>query len=291
MDSYTRKELTLQAAAAAEDIRVQCGIAYNAPINPINLASKRKCEVRFMSLPSLEGIYSPTPGPTIVLGSQRPAGRRAFTCAHELGHHEFSHGMRLDELNHTKCQRRTDPDEFLADMFAASLLMPSVGVRKAIKQKGFQIPSLTPLQIFWLSSYFGVGYGTIIDHCTWTLKIISNSQRESLLKTQPKKIKEYFGGSPQSEVVLVDDWWCDRAVDLEVADIIVLPTNATIKEGHHLSQENTVDGFQVFKAKSRGYDQAFMKDKNWAVNIRITQKHFEGLAKFRFLCDPEEGQS
>lgn len=92
MDWKQRQQLASLAAMEASRLRLFAKIPRTAPIDPIETAIKCGCEVRFLSLASLEGIYSPEPSPTIILGSERPAGRRAFTCAHELGHHIFNHG-------------------------------------------------------------------------------------------------------------------------------------------------------------------------------------------------------
>jgi hypothetical protein len=45
--------------------------------------------------------------------------RRAYDCAHELGHHVFGHGSSIDELREdAKAQPWEDPKEFLA-LFAS----------------------------------------------------------------------------------------------------------------------------------------------------------------------------
>lgn len=287
MNTYARRDLILRAAAGAEKVRIECNIARTVSVDPFLLAEKRNCEVRFMTLPSLEGVYSPTPRPVIIIGSQRPKGRRAFTCAHELGHHEFNHGARVEELNASRSQKNKDPDEFLADMFAAFLLMSLGSVRRAFKDRNIQLQKVEPIQIFRLSSFFGVGYSTLIDHMTLTLRLLLPQQREILLQTQPKDLKAKFGGSPQSEVVLVDKFWRDRAVDLEIGDILVLHKGAEVEDSPHLSRHGTIDGQEMFKAASRGYIRAFHNNSDWAVNIRIAPKHYEGLARYRFLEDPE----
>lgn len=287
MNTYARRELILRAAACAEKLRIDCNIVRTAPVDPLILAEKRNCEVRFMSLPSLEGVYSPTPRPVIILGSQRYRGRRAFTCAHELGHHEFKHGARVEELNEGRFQRNKDPDEFLADMFAAFLLMSQGSIRRAFKDRQMQPYRVESMEVFRLSCYFGVGYSTLIDHMTLTLGLLLHQQREKL-RTEFKDLKAKFGCSPQSEVVLVDEFWRDRAVDLEIGDILVLHQGAVVEDGPRLTPHGMIDGQKMFKAAARGYIRAFHNKSDWAVNIRIAPRHYEGLARYRFLEDPEE---
>lgn len=284
-----RRSIILRATAQAELVRIKCDIPRTAPIDPIHVSESRGCEVRLLDLPSLEGVYSPTPSPVIVLGSDRPAGRRAFTCAHELGHHEFKHGTRIEKFNPANSDTTRDHNEVLADMFAATLLMPQGGIRRALRDRDIQPLKVQPMQILQLSSYFGVGYATLIEHITWTLKILSPNQREKLLRIQPRQLKAEFGGTPQSEVIFADNLWRDRAVDLEIGDILVLPKTASILDnGCHLVSHGNVNGRATYQAVTRGYLRAFHAISDWAVNIRVAAKHFQGLARYRFLEDPEE---
>jgi Zn-dependent peptidase ImmA (M78 family) len=287
MNATVRKELSLRAAAHAEHVRMQCNVQRAAALDPFQVAEMRGCEIRFVSLPSLEGVYSPTPKSVIVLGSQRPAGRRAFTCAHELGHHEFKHGTRIEELNASRFQASKDPDEFLADMFGAFLLMSQASIRRALKEREMQPGRLQPSHAFLLAGFFGVGYGTLIEHLTWTLKLLKPEQRGILLKTQPKELKAQYGCSPQSEVIIVDHFWKNRAVDLEIGDTLVLKKDVLMEENSRLKSDGIVgDGQRVFRARARGYVRASLDE--WAVNIRISSKHYQGLARYRFFADPEE---
>ena len=288
MNIHTRKELVLKAAAHAESVRIKCNIGRTAVVDPIQVAEQRGCEVRYLSLASLEGVYAPTPRPVIVLGSERPAGRRAYTCMHELGHHEFKHGMRVEEIKYGKSHRFKDPDEFLADMFAATLLMSQASIHCSLKERGLNTKKIEPIQIFRLASFFGVGYSTLIDHMTLTLGLLSQQQREYLKQTKPKEIKALFGCSPQSEVVLVDEYWKSRTVDMEIGDILVLHQGTVVEDSTRMTQLEIIDGQPIFKAVSRGYLRAFHKSNDWAVNIRIAPKQYEGLARYRFLVDPEE---
>ena len=57
MNCCSNREIALKAAAHAEQVRIECNISRIAPVDPILLADMRKCEIRFMALPSLEGIY------------------------------------------------------------------------------------------------------------------------------------------------------------------------------------------------------------------------------------------
>ena len=289
MDWRQQQEMAKRAALEAEKIRIGVKIPHIAPIDPIETAMKRGCEVRFMSVPSLEGMYSPVPKPLIVLGSERPTGRRTFTCAHELGHHIFKHGVMLEQLNEQKriCSEKL-PEEFLADAFAGHLLMSKPVVFNALKTRGLKPATLSPVDIYRLSSYFGVGYGTAVNHMTFVLKLISRSQSETLLKVQPKEIKSQYGASAESELVLADLHWLYRTLDAEIGDTIVLPKNARIESGNRLQLVKQQDDNAIYRAYSAGYSRAFCSGEDWAVHIRISRKNYVGLAQYRFYEEMEE---
>jgi hypothetical protein len=287
IDFQARRTLVLRATTEAEKLRIKCNLSRSAPVDPIDIAEQSGCEVRFMSLPSLEGIYSPEPIATIILGSERPAGRRAYTCAHELGHHVFNHGMRVEELK-SDSQSVKATDEFLADMFAGILLMPKSGVLRELKIRNFDPTKLKPIEVFRLASFFGVGYSTLIEHMTWTLNLLNSQRRKELLNTEPKELKANYGGSPGCELVMADVGWTNRAIDLEVGDILVLPHRSIVDINSRLEHQGVVDGQPVFRVHKRGYSRAYSECSDWAANIRIAPKNYGGLAKYRFLDDPEE---
>src|SRR3989442_233526 len=93
-----QRMLAAHAARTASLLRGEHHIGLAEGLCPYDLAIKLQIKVCFTEAPSLEGMYSPDPRPAIILGAERPAGRRRFTCAHEIGHHVFQHGCRIDEL-------------------------------------------------------------------------------------------------------------------------------------------------------------------------------------------------
>jgi Zn-dependent peptidase ImmA (M78 family) len=289
IDYQTRRKLVLKATAQAEKVRIKCKVGRTAPSDPIAISEQRGCDVRFMPLPSLEGIYAPDePRATIILGSERSAGRRNFTCAHELGHHEFKHGMHVEELNMGRQKPSESEDEFLADMFAGSLLMPKAAVFRELKNRCIDPNKIVPIQAFELSSFFGVGYSSLIEHMTWTLSLLNSQQRKDLLKVAPKSFKSIFGSEAAFGLVIVNEHWKDRAIDLDIGDTLVLPSGAAVEDNAYMKHQGFVDEKSVFKALKRGYSRTYTEHNDWAANIRIAPKNYEGLARHRFLDDPEE---
>src|SRR4051812_18605233 len=112
-----RRRLAKDALWSACRVRREAGLALRSAICVYDLAQGMGVEVRFIDLASMEGTYSRVPQPTILISSLRPPGRQAFTCGHELGHHIYGHGFRIDELMSEGHGAKADGDEFLVDCF------------------------------------------------------------------------------------------------------------------------------------------------------------------------------
>ena len=286
--SESQRQLATKAAVEARRIRSITNVQQVCPIDPVQIAEACGCQVWFKKLKSLEGMYAPEPRPVILLGSERPAGRRAYNCCHELGHHVFRHGYKMEELEEQKKSCSKSPDEFLADMFAAFLLMPQMAVRKTIKDRGWSAANLSPEDIYALASYFGVGYTTIINHMTWTLNLISSGKAKALLNVQPREIKSRYGADPSTEVVFVDNFWIGRAVDLEVGDTVILPPDVSVEEENDLEPIVRTHEALLCRAAQQGITRVFSDNNEWAANVRVSRKGYDGLAQYRFLSDTEE---
>jgi Zn-dependent peptidase ImmA (M78 family) len=93
----SRRALILEGAQAASDARDSVGFDLVAPVDIYAVAEAMGVRVRFLPV-SMEGFYRKGSPPRVMLSALRPLARRAFTCAHEVGHHWFSHGSTIDEL-------------------------------------------------------------------------------------------------------------------------------------------------------------------------------------------------
>jgi hypothetical protein len=177
--------LAERATAAALRLRVQKGRGLHSAICPFDLALDMGLEVRFERIPSLEGIYRAGAVPLVLLSSLRPAGRRAYNCAHEIGHHVFGHGTRVDELLDRK-RDGFDPEEYLADRFASALLMPQAALLRAFAVRGWRVSSATETQMLAIAGYFGVGYTTLIGYLEKTLGVLADDRASELRRRTPK---------------------------------------------------------------------------------------------------------
>lgn len=285
-----RKELARQALHEALNIRQKAGIELWDPLCVYDLAGKLGVKVRFEAISSMEGMYCPRSGPVILINSERPAGRQAFTCGHELGHHVFKHGDRIDELSLNGSRgSQVDPKEFLADCFSGFLLMPKVAVSNAFRLRGWTISTATPTQIYTVSNLFGVGYGTLIRHMQFSLGILQRLHAERLMAATPKSIREALLGSTHAGgLIIADSAWTGRPIDLSVGDRVIMHGRAEI-DGTCIRTLKDDAGMTIFEAVESGHAQLQQSGTQWAAFVRVSRKAYQGMATFRHLpeCSDE----
>ena len=146
----TRVQIARTAATKAVRLRARCGVPPDSAVDPVDVALELGIQVHFEPLPSLEGLYAVGKPPRIILGSDRPSGRRNFTCAHEIGHDAHGHGTRVDVYRPDN--NFYDPEEFAADRFAAALLMPKIAVEAAFANRCWDARKPTAEQLFMVAA-------------------------------------------------------------------------------------------------------------------------------------------
>jgi len=275
-----KKKLAREAASKAMQVRALYKRSLIDPICPFDLALDMKIELRFQSLPSLEGMYTPTPRSAIVIGSERPAPRQAYTCAHEIGHHAFGHGTKIDELQDVGIITKPfDPEEFLAQTFAGFLLMPKMAIDRALKDRGFTTQSAKATDYYQLACFFGVGYTSFIRHLTYSLRILPQIIADPLLKEPLSDIRSRFESPDITKSLLVVDLrWKEKTVDLEVGDLLLAPRGTTNEGTSLLIGKETNNGI-YFEALKQGNDR--LSAGAWSCFARIRPKKFEGRAIYR----------
>ena len=176
-------EIARNAVASAYRVRLNAGYDLKAPLCVYDLPENLEIELRFVEIPSLEGVFYDAEPPVILVSALRPAGRRRYTCAHEIGHWFLGHSTTVDELiqkrgNSTKWS----PEEFAAQVFAGALLMPKPAITHAFAVRGWNPARPEPMQVLTIASLFGVGYGTLINHLRNGIRILGEGTAQSLLK-------------------------------------------------------------------------------------------------------------
>jgi Zn-dependent peptidase ImmA (M78 family) len=242
-------------------------------------------EVQFHALPSLEALYFKTDPPLIMIGTQRPAGRRAYNAAHEIGHHVFGHGTTVHQLRiEHDTKPATNAKEFLADVFASFLLMPKLAVSKAFTDRNINCGAVTSEELYRLACYFGVGYTTIIFHLQHNLAMLTTEQADELRRATPKQLRAELTEQTSAELIVVDEHWIGRPADIRVGDLLLLSPNTRI-EGSVLTTATGEHGL-IARGTAPGIARLTDQDESWSLYARVSRHEYVGRSIFRH--DPEE---
>lgn len=285
----TQTATARQVLRAALEVRRRAGVRRDLPVCVYDLADQLGIEVKFRPETSLEGMYVKGDSPLILISTHRPPGRQAYTCAHEIGHDVFDHGTRVDEfVEGQQNSSNRDPEERLADLFAAWLLMPKPAVQQAFVNRNWGYRQCTAEQIYVVSGYLGVSYEALINQMRWSLGLLSAGQVEGLLKLPPKTIRRgLLGQDVPGHLVVVDTAWVGRTVDIQVGDHILLPASTQLEGGAVAVIEESAGELLVTGVRP-GKSRAQVTGEDWAVFIRVQRASYVGRSIFRHLEDPDE---
>ncbi len=129
------------------------------------------------------------------------------------------------------------------------------------------------------------GYGTIITHLQFALKILAPQRAEMLLQVQPKLIKEQLLNEPFSGHLIYADlnWTPEIPIDLEVGDAVLLDFSAIANEP--IFGSNTKPHrFPFHRTNDLELRRLALKITNRSAFVRISRKGFTGrsiLPSFR----------
>lgn len=284
-----KNELARTALTKAMQIRSQANIPLTDSICIYDFVENKDIrEVRFVEIPSMEELYWKNEK-MILINSLRPMGRQVFNCGHGFGHHVFGHGMCLTSVaNGSSSGKRFDSKEFLADCFSDFLLMPKTTVCHGFVSRGWKAESCTPFQVFTIAGWLGVGYGTLIQHMRDTLKLISPAHAEKLLKTRPIQIRtQIFGEKSPANIVVVDEQWKGRPVDISAGDYLLLADELCFSGNCLKYYKKTLFGF-IVQGIAPGCDGKIWNQKSgWSIQVRGSRPNYVGRNIFRFEEDPD----
>ena len=253
------------------------------PVCPFDVAARVGVRVQFMRM-SAEGLYSPHPEvPAAFVNAERPGPRQRYTCAHELGHHAFGHGLTLDEV----VGRRPfdDPAEFVADVFAGHLLMPELGVLRAFRTLGADPAAPDPFATYTVASEFGVGYRTLLTHLAYTTRTLTRERADALARYTPKRIRAGLApGHPARELTVVMADGRKPSYDV-VAGGLVLVRGDVETSGPGLEVEGVTVHGPVVRARAPGGWPLRVGDREGA--IRVTPPAYAGRAEYRHVENDE----
>lgn len=286
----SKKDIILKAYSDALKLRKKLNISLYDTVSPIDISLRLGIDVRFEKLP-MEGLYLNAENPQILLNTERPSGRISFSCAHELGHHNYSHGTKADIFfsNETSIYNSNAPEEFQADCFAGALLMPESLVLMLLSHRKVSTNTATAEDLYIVSGTLGVGYGTLVNHLAFMLKKIDHKRKELLLKQQPKKIRHsIINLQTNNELIVVDRNWKGRPIDLRKGDWLLSPSDFVIHGNEVLKFYKEINGNSLYRAIKRGIGNINDTKTDWGAFVRVSLNPFVGLAEHRHFEDEEE---
>lgn len=284
-----RRDLAFDAMAGAMQVRQEAGARLVDAIDIFDLAENRGVEVRFVDIPSMEGMYRKQSPPTILVSAHRPPGRQAFTVAHKLGHHYFKHATCIDELLANRAAPRSfQPGEYLADCFAGFLLMPKSTVGGAFARRGWDPAACTAEQTYVVAGWLGVGYTTLVHHMAATLRLMPQAHAAALAKADLKRVRRsILGIDARHGLVVVDLPWAGRAIDIQVGDVILVGRDVA-SSGTCVLQEREGTRGTLFVGVAPGVGQLHDSATGWSSYVRVRRRPYIGRSIFRHLEDPDD---
>lgn len=281
----SRQQLARIAIRASFEARHKAATPTADPICVYDLAESIGTKVLFVGGPSFSGMYAKD-NDYLLVPSERPPGRRAFTCAHELAHWWFNHGTRVEELDFDRSDNDV-PEEILANIFAAYLLMPRSAVTDSFARRRIACQDASELDIYSVACQLGVGYETLINHMRWSLNLIDHARMKDLIALPPKEIRRnVLGRSSAMHMVLADTNWRSVAIDLQVGETAVVPAGIR-STGTSIIRIGSCAHGDVIEAVQPGLTQLVLPDSPWAVMARVSRFQFNGFARFRHLEETE----
>ena len=254
----------------------------NTPICPYNLADAMGFDIRFVKINSFEGMYLAEEG-VILISAERPEGRKAFTCAHELGHHILGHGTIIDEIIEVGSDKEIEKE---ADFFASMLLMPPSVVKRAVNDTGANFNNLTNEQVYILSKYLGVSYLALINQMHFSLSLIDRNSYNRLKQGKLPQIKQnLLQRKTDAEVFVVGNWWRERAIDVSVGDHLIFDEVITI-EGSSLDDSSDGSERIVYQAIKPGITK-ISNNNGWSAFVRVSKRKFVGMYQYMHEEDVE----
>lgn len=283
LEAFDRRKTANRAIQMAASVRQRADATQHLPICIYEVCEKLNVTVQFIDN-NMEGMYQKGARPRIYLSPRRPLVRRAFNCAHELGHHEFGDGSSIDELQeNARTPAWDDPKEFTADSFAAHLLMPIIGLRGAFNSRNLSCEAATPEQLYVIACDFGVGYSTLVTHLSVGLRMITHSRAAELKRWSPKTIRHsLLGEDTNASLVVAGSNRLNPRIDVEVGSLVLLPREAVV-DADKLRPVRQLKNASLFEATKPGIAQ--IRTSRWAAFVRIARAEYIGLARYRHLED------
>lgn len=276
------QDLARVATRKAVDLRLDLEIEPDEPVCSFDICEALGVATRFTDV-NMEGMYLAGSKPQILVSSKRPLRRRNFTCAHELGHHLFGHGTSLDELREQSLKDvPKHKDEWLADFFAAALVMSQVAVERRFALRGQDPAHASPELFHTVSSELGVTYEALVTHVYYSDNSMPDTKRRQLIARR-RELRQSLGMDIGNVSLAILDHSSEAPfLVAEVGQIVIAPKGTTF-DTRFLQKVCDTRVWTVLTPKRRGVGKLLIPTQENETEVRIMPREFVGLARFRFL--------
>lgn len=179
-----KKLLELEIENKAADFRRKHGFSNSEPIRLKSLLLKLEVLTLFKPLSdSFSGMaLKVDENRFMMVNSQHALGKQHFTIGHELYHLYIQENFRSKTCK-TGLFDMKDPEEYRADLFSASLLLPHEGIREFISAA--EAKSITLQTILKIENYFSVSRRALLYRLK-SLGYINSATYESFTQAVKK---------------------------------------------------------------------------------------------------------
>jgi Zn-dependent peptidase ImmA (M78 family) len=285
-----RTALAQDAIRAALSLRARLGVGATQPLEVFQVAGRLGITAWFVDVPTLEGMYVGGDPAQILVSAHRPPGRQSMNCAHEIGHHVFGHGSRIDQYLQTESSSISVPDEYLANTFAANFLIHRTAVLRGLLERGISAFDPTAEQVYALANWLGVGYSALLYHLRSALKITPRRAADRLLLREPKDIRlevldRHCIPPTGGDLVIVDAKWTGRAITAQVGDTVLVP------EGSAFGDDCCRLEGRALRATRPGVGRVYNLQIGWSSYVCVSRRNYAGLAEYRHMEDDSDEES
>lgn len=239
-----------EAMDAAAEAHEEYGVDTFARIDVFATIAGIGIELFFRPTAEIAGAYMPAEAfgaAGIVINSDHPLALQRYSGGHELGHHWFGHGAKIDygvELATQPERDRLEPEEMLAEAFASWFLMPPELVELMLERLGLDRPR-TPRDVYQLALRLGTSYQAACYHLP-SVQLLTSAKAHAWAQLKLREIKEEITALPKPGGWRQDVWAIrdgdegqalavrpgDRLVfELAEAEVTKLPPQAALLDG------------------------------------------------------------
>lgn len=272
------KTRAIEIATKALQIRKKyLNVGAHVPICPYVLSDTMGFDLRFVRISSFEGMYIAEEN-LILISSDRPEGRKRFTCAHEIGHHVLGHGTIIDEIVENGPDNKEEKE---ANFFAGIVLAPKISVQYVIKEQGKSTTNLTKQDIYVLSKYFGVSYSALLTHLRYSLNLIRDDQLKRLQSKNLSAIRSSLSPvETKNQIFIIGNWWQGKTIDVEIGDIIIFD-NEPYFDGPMILDLHECKDKYIYTASFPGVTRVY-NEYGWSSFVKVSKRKFQGIFQFKY---------